>query len=161
MASPPAPQRHETYARRTQPVIHDFTTWNHSRMTTSHITSNVKYLSNRKCCAGVFKSFGTIDWREGPDCSRTESSSNSACRSDLPIAIFDDPNNRGQETAPTREHKRPQSHDTPCLWERSPDRDFRNGPCRKSEQDESLWRRVRCAPEALPIIVESRLTTLA
>ncbi len=45
------------------------------------------------------------------------------------------------------------------LWERSPDRDFCSGPCRKSAQDESLGRRVRCAPEALPIIVESRLVS--
>ncbi len=59
-----------------------------------------------------------------------------------------------QET--TRDHKRPQSHDTQCLWERSPDCDFCNGPCRKSAQKESLGRRLRCAPAALKIIVEPR-----
>ena len=126
----------------------------------------------------VFKRFGTIDWREGRDRSGNESSSNCACRaisrsrsSMIPTIAVRRP--LPQETtrslypmSPTRDHKvtipnvshrRPQSHDTQCLWERSPDRDFCNGPCRKSGQDESLGRRLRCAPAALPIIVESRL----
>ncbi len=149
-----------------EPLRHD-----RPRMTTPHITSNGQYLRNRKCCAGVFSASERLTGEKVGIAAEMKRRVAAPCRSDLPIAIFDDPNNRGQETAPTREHKRtqentrehkrPQSHDTPCLWERSPDRDFRNGPCRKSEQDESLWRRVRCAPEALPIIVESRLTTLA
>ncbi len=55
-------------------------------------------------------------------------------------------------TMPNVSHKRPQSHDTQCLWERSPDRDFCNGPSRKSAQDESLgrccWSRFETAPAA-------------
>ena len=49
-----------------------------------------------------------------------------ACGSDLLIAIFDDSDNRGQETAHKRCRESPnvrmRIHD---LWERSPDRDLR------------------------------------
>ena len=67
------------------------------------ISLNWTKITQPKMLRRGIQSFGTIDFREGRDCG-----------SDLPIAIFDDPNNRGLETAPTR---RPQSRDTRCLWE--------------------------------------------
>ncbi len=135
----------------------------------------------RRC----IQSFGTIDWRidwrEGRDSSRNQTVRSqpmkladsvmrrqvkTPCGSDLLIAIFDDPDNRGQETAPTM-----LLH--PSLWERSPDRDFppdiavgrplpqETAPTRRPLlqrrwlRDAAMGASMACASEALPIIVDS------
>ena len=109
----------------------------------------------------VFKSCGTIDWRIDWR-ERRYCSGDQTVRSQ-PMKLAD-PVMRRRVNVPRGAILRSRTVGSVTLWERSPDRDFPPGIAvgrpllqGRGRPDASPLRQTRCASEAVPIIVESRL----
>ncbi len=117
-------------------------------------------LRNRKCCAGYLRAAERLTGEKVGIAAEMNRRVTAPCRSDLPIAIFDDLHNRGL-SRPLLQC----CYTHPCGSDlliaifhpasRSGDRSFCNGG--GGPPDASPLRQRRCSSEALPIIVESRL----